>query len=265
MRHFFSTTASALKRVLISPSFLVAILGLAALNIISVYQEMALVQNRGTVIYIYNYGLYSNFWILFLVFGAIPGATLFCTDWENRYIRFSVLRAGKGIYGATTAFVCFLSSILAVFLGECLFFIILCFRYPLVSEYHLANLATGVYSIFEPLFVGNKLILFFLIRFLLKACCAGFYAVFALWFSTKITNVFVSALSPIIFNYLWENIVVLFQLPDSIRFDRLAKGYVSINDNLLWTILYPLILFAFLAAMFGILFTLAAKRRVENG
>jgi len=44
-----------------------------------------------------------------------------------------------------------------------------------------------------------------------------------------------------------------------------AKGNIPIQDSLLWTVLYPVALFTGLAAVFGALFTVGAKRRLEHG
>ena len=95
MRNFLHFTASGLRRTVLAPSFVGAAVGQCALSLLSVYEEMTLVGADSTASYLYEMGIYANFWVLFLLFGAIPGATLFCADWENRYIRFSAARAGK--------------------------------------------------------------------------------------------------------------------------------------------------------------------------
>lgn len=100
MRNFLHFTASGLRRTVLAPSFVGAAVGQCALSLLSVYEEITLVGADSTASYLYEMGIYANFWVLFLLFGAIPGATLFCADWENRYIRFSAARAGKAAYGA---------------------------------------------------------------------------------------------------------------------------------------------------------------------
>ena len=133
MRNFLHFTASGLRRTVLAPSFVGAAVGQCALSLLSVYEEMTLVGADSTASYLYEMGIYANFWVLFLLFGAIPGATLFCADWENRYIRFSAARAGKAAYGAGTAAACYLSGTGAVFVGEWLFFGALCLGYPLLA------------------------------------------------------------------------------------------------------------------------------------
>ena len=172
MRNFLHFTASGLRRTVLAPSFVGAAVGQCALSLLSVYDEMTLVGADSTASYLYEMGIYANFWVLFLLFGAIPGATLFCTDWENRYIRFSAARAGKAAYGAGTAAACYLAGTGAVFVGEWLFFGALCLGYPLLSPGSTA-INSWMGTPFAPLLTPQRILLFYAARFLIKACCAG--------------------------------------------------------------------------------------------
>ena len=115
MKKFLGSTGAGLKRTFFSLSFLSAAVGLCVMSLLSIYQEMAFVGSESSVVYLYDMGNYANFWILFLLFGAVPGATLFCAEWKNRYIRFIILRGGKACYGARSAIACYVSGIAAVF------------------------------------------------------------------------------------------------------------------------------------------------------
>lgn len=92
-----------------------------------------------------------------------------------------------------------------------------------------------------------------------------FFSVFSLWLSTKITNIFVALTSPIILYFLWENIAVIFKFPSFLQISTVAKGHFAISESLPKTFIYPLVLFGALSFVFGALFTLGAKRRIENG
>ena len=111
----------------------------------------------------------------------------------------------------------------------------------------------------------QRILLFYAARFLIKACCAGFFSVAVLWVSTLLPNVFVALASPLLLNYLWENVAIFLKLPAPLLFASVAKGNIPIQDSLLWTVLYPVALFTGLAAVFGALFTAGAKRRLEHG
>ena len=92
---------------------------------------------------------------------------------------------------------------------------------------------------FAPLLTPQRILLFYAARFLIKACCAGFFSVAALWVSTLLPNVFVALASPLLLNYLWENVAIFLKLPAPLLFASVAKGNIPIQDSLLWTVLYP--------------------------
>ena len=71
-------------------------------------------QPENDLIYIYGIFQYLDFQLLYLLFAAIPGAALFCADWENRFIRFSAQRCSKRIYGVSKGIACFVSAVLVV-------------------------------------------------------------------------------------------------------------------------------------------------------
>lgn len=255
-------TASTLRRIALGRGFWGACLGLAAMRLLSVYQEISISQGmENSVLYFYELGDYVNFWVLYLLFAAIPGATLFCADWENRFLRFTVARCSKAVYGVSTAWACFLSAVLATLIGEGLFVAALRCFFPFTGE----NVMGVDASIFRVFLSPGMAPGYFLCRAAIKAAGAGFFAVFALWLSTKITNAFVALASPVILYYLWENVAVITQMPRFLQIGSLLKGHIQLGGSLLWTMLYPLLLFSALAAVFGVCFTINAKRRVENG
>lgn len=211
MRNFLHFTASGLRRTVLAPSFVGAAVGQCALSLLSVYEEITLVGADSTASYLYEMGIYANFWVLFLLFGAIPGATLFCTDWENRYIRFSAARAGKAAYGAGTAAACYLAGTGAVFVGSGSFGGAVPGLSPSFPGEHCHQLLDehALRAAAHP----QRILLFYAARFLIKACCAGFFSVAALWVSTLLPNVFVALASPLLLNYLWENVAIFLKLP----------------------------------------------------
>lgn len=261
LRTFCMTT----KRVLSSKGFIGACAGLVFTSLLNIYQELTIIDGMETsVLYLYEVETHADFWILSFLFAAIPGSVLFCSDWENRFIRFSIVRSSKINYGVATAAACFFSALLTVLIGEGLFILILRFCGPFVPESDVGSLGLSD-TVYAGLMNEPAILLFFLIRILMKAFCAAFTSTFALWLSTKITNVFVTLTSPIILFYLLENLGVILKLPRQFQISTLAKGHVIVGSSLLFTLLYPVLLFTFLGAVFGALFSKSAKERVENG
>lgn len=265
MRKFFFLFISTLKRVFLSKSFWGACAGLAIMSLISIYEESVTLDGMETsVLYLYEIGTYANFWILYLLFAAIPGSALFCSDWENRFFRSSIVRCTKRIYGAATACACFISALVTVMVGEWLFIGVLWLRYPLIIEESV--LAMGLdHTVYAALMNSTSVLLYFMIRICIKAFCAAFCSVFALWLSTWITNIFVALTSPIILFYFLENVGAIFQLPGQLQITTLAKGHLMAGESLSCTLLYPVFLFLAFGSLFGVFFAHRAKERVENG
>ncbi len=265
MRKFLRFFGGTMKRIFLSKGFWGACIGIAAMNLLAVYQEItAIGDGQTSVLYLYEISNYVNFWVLYLLFAAIPGATLFCADWENRFFRLSIVRCSKRVYGVVSACACFVSALLAVILGEWLFVLSLRVKYPFFLEEN--TMSFGFDNAAFAGFIGETNVLgYFMFGILIKAFCAAFSSVFALWLSTKITNIFVALTSPVILYFLLENLGVILKLPSCLQISTVARGHLLIADSFWQTLLYPIFLFTALGLVFGILFTRSARRRVENG
>lgn len=265
MKKFVRLFLSVMKRIFLSKGFWGACIGIAAMNLLGVYQEMdAMSGMKTSVFYLYEIANYVNFWVLYLLFAAIPSASLFCSDWENRFFRLSVVRSSKRVYGAANALACCCSSFLSVFIGEWLFVFILRINRPFLTPENFVSfgLDNTVFNIFMS---ETKILGYFMFGILVKAFCAAFFSVFSLWLSTKITNIFVALTSPVILYFFLENIGVILKLPSHLQISTVAKGHLMVAGSLARTVFYPIALFGGLALVFGIFFVNNAKRRIENG
>lgn len=86
----------------------------------------------------------------------------------------------------------------------------------------------------------------------------------ALCLSTVITNIFVTLAAPVIVFYIFENLLILLEMPASFQIGSIAKGHIAVG-GLGTTVLYTAVLFTLCAAVFGQLFVSSVQRRVENG
>ena len=89
MRVFWNVLKNDLARTVCSKAFIFAALGLTAATFLTGMDELSYMTPENDLIYIYGIFQYLDFQLLYLLFAAIPGAALFCADWENRFIRFS--------------------------------------------------------------------------------------------------------------------------------------------------------------------------------
>lgn len=84
MKQFLFVMAQDLRRTMISWTFLFAVLGFAFVNIVTLFDEYQYTSSSTSILYLQMLMEYRDFYIVFLLFAALPGTTLFCSDWDNR-------------------------------------------------------------------------------------------------------------------------------------------------------------------------------------
>lgn len=259
MKTFFHTLRCDLKRAICSKRFAAASTGLAIVTLFGLWVESKAIRpGETTIVHIRMVLQYWQFDIVYLLFAAIPGATVFCADWENRFIRFSMPRSSKKIYGISKAISCFLSAVSVVGVSEWLIIGILSPFFPVCS------LEDQMYA-YSEFTAPEAFFLRFGIEILFKAFCAGCFAIFALWFSTKLTNTLVTLAMPVLVYYFVNTFVNALRLPGFLSVSMLSKGRIYIGDSEVLTGLYIIGFFLLIAAVFAVLFVKSCKRRVENG
>lgn len=250
-----------LKYMVISPRFFFACTGYAAISLLSVMEEMQAIPGA-SVYYLHMVYSFYPFWLLFLLFAVVPGSASFCSDWENRFFRYAVQRAGKVVYACSKAVSCFLASFLLVFLAQGLFLFLLRLRGPMYLDMQGEGMAG---TVFYSLMNETDIWKYFFIRIMTISVGGGFFSVFALWFSTKLTNIFVVLFSPMILYFLIENLTIWLKLPIFLSLPRILNGTVTLSSGPWQTLGYAITVFTVLAAIFAIAFCRSCKRRVENG
>lgn len=261
MKRFFCVLKQDLRRTILSWVFLAAVLGLTFVNVLSLFDEYPLFSKNTSVLYLEMLMGYRDFYMVFLLFAALPGTTLFCSDWDNRYIRFSVMRSTKNAYATGKVIACFLSAILTVVLAEWLSVLVFSMQFDLYVPSD-ANKSFGAYQV---LITPTATPLYLTATFLCKGFCAGALSVFALWFSTKVTNMFVTLAAPMLVYYLIQVVGYSTKIvPSYLSVDNLTRALVDVGGPLL-SLIYTMGVFTTLAVMFGFLFVRSCKRRISNG
>ena len=147
MRVFLNVLKNDLARTVCSKAFIFAALGLTAATFLTGMDELPYMTPENDLIYIYGIFQYLDFQLLYLLFAAIPGAALFCADWENRFIRFSAQRCSKRIYGVSKGIACFVSAVLVVTVSEWLDLMILrLWGFPAVNMEMANQKALGAFD-----------------------------------------------------------------------------------------------------------------------
>lgn len=260
MKKFVRCLSVDFKYTIFSNRFLFACLGYAVISVLSISGEPNFTESAVSYLYMV-YGIYP-FWMLFLIFGAVPGAPSFCADWENRFFRSFMQRSGKRIYAVSKVITCFVSAFLLIFLAQWLFILFL--RMNSVSMFHEQN-ASNLGGAFAAFMNERDIWKYFLARIIILSSGGGFFAVFALWFSTKITNIFVVYFSPLILYYVINNVTQWLQPPMFLSVSHIIKGSVSIENAPWLTVFYAVGLFSILTVPLAFAFYFDCKRRVENG
>lgn len=190
------------------------------------------------------------------VFGALPFAANFADEWTNRITIGCVSRCGIKRYAVSNAVMCFISSLVAVFLGMMLF--------------------TGVLSFFKPVFVdsGNPMNIlsetllrggapwvYIMYRVFVFAASCAMWSVMGMMLTAFFPNKYVGLCAPFVASYILERFSM--QLPPNFNL-----WYVSLSnigwENIWGQFFYSVGLFASLATICGLVFALTVKRRVQN-
>lgn len=260
MKRFFCVLGQDLRRTMLSWPFFAAVVGLAVVSVVTLFDEYQLISSDTSILYLLGLIEYRNFDVIFLLFAALPGTTLFCSDWDNRFIRFSAMRSSKNTYAASKVLACFFSALFSVFLSGWLTVIIFSFKYSM----YLPRDNTMAYGAYQALITPEGTPLYLCISFICKGFCAGFLCVLALWFSTKVTNVFVSLATPMLAYYIIEVLSFAVRvIPSTLFIGNLSAARVSMGGPAV-SLIYTLGVFTVLAALFGFMFVKSCKRRILN-
>lgn len=262
MKLFLRVLKTDLQRTVASLRFILSVAGLSAVILLTLSNEFqGLIVGETPITYIRLLIGYWDFNIVYLLFAAIPGATIFCADWENRYVRFSAPRSSKKIYGISKAVSCFISAALTVTLSEWLNILILRFAFPAFNT-EANYMDFGAYEMFAA---PGLIYIHFAIEIMYKALCAGLLCVFALWVSTKITNVFVTLAAPLLLYYLINTVSMAFKIPSNLSIHSLSRGLVNINGSPAESIVYTVAIFLTATVVLSIAFVRSCRGRIENG
>lgn len=261
MKRFFNTLKCDLKRSVASYPFGLAVIGYVVVTLLTMFDELPFFQIGSTsLVYIFYIFRYLDFHSVYLIFAAIPSTLLFCSDWDNQYIRFAVLRSMKRTYAASKGIACFLSAFMVIVLSNSLLLVLFGIRFPVWCE--SSGISLGGYATLDA---PDRIYVFFLIKILCEAFCAGFLCVFALWLSTKIINAFVVLAAPLLSYYIFNTVGAYFGLPVFLNLSILSKGDLCIGDDPKLSFFTTAAILLGLSVMFGISFVKNCIRRIEHG
>jgi len=262
MQNLANALRMDLRRAFFSPRFFIAIAALLFLNFFSIWQELSLGSTMADVLYYFdNFMLGGSFVLVAILLSIFPFSNSFCSDWNNKYILVSVIRSSSRAYAWSKIIVSSLSSFCVIFIGYSLSVLALASKMALVNPLN-GNYEYYFTSTFGELFAASPF-LFIIVKIFIYGIFCSFWSVFALWISTRISNIFVTLAFPIITYYAIINIMYNFQFPNFLRLNVLFKGDVNLG-NPLYSFLYTVLVFLVCIVIFGILFAKNIKRRLAG-
>lgn len=190
------------------------------------------------------------------IFGALPFAANFADEWTNHVTIGCVSRCGVKEYAVSNAVMCFISSLVTVFLGMMLFAGVQSFFKPVFIDS-----GNGMSILRETFLRGGAPWVYIMYRVFVFAVSCAMWSVMGMTLTAFFPNKYVGLCSPFVASYILERFSM--QLPPNFNL-----WYVSLS-NLRWEnvwgqFFYSVGLFAALAAVCGLVFVIMVKRRVQN-
>lgn len=199
---------------------------------------------------------FSTLCKMIAIAGALPFVANFADEWTSRVTIGCVSRCGVKRYAVSNIVICFVSSLVTVFLGMMLYAGVLSFFLPVFFED-----GNPMNPVQETLLRGGLPWVYIIYRILPFAASCGMWSVMGMMLTSFFPNKFVGICTPFVASYVIERISVNF--PPTFNLYYAALGYYN-WENLWLQLLYCTGLFAALSVVFGVVFVIMVKRRVQN-
>ncbi len=259
MKQLIRLLAIDVKRAFGSFNFFLAIAGIWIVYYAGARDAM---YDSAYVLLLFRYATEaSGFNSILFLFCVLPYTTSFCSDWNSKFIRQVVGRAGIHKYALSKVISCAISAGAAATLGI-LFFLLSCaIKFPLVSP------SGNTYENFVTTTLGGELLqsghyaAYFAIYIYLVCLAGAFWSVVGLCSSAYITNKFVALFTPFIGIYVLS--YATYKLPVWLRLNKVTWGEYEIG-GVFTSLLYATSFVALLLAAVGFLFFKTAEKRLAN-
>jgi len=263
--HLISCIKYDMVRVLTSIQFYTGVIGFVCIHLFNIIPELSITNSSPVLYYFSNRTGIGAFEMILLFCMALIYSTSFCTDWNQGYYKYSIIRQTKSSYICSKVIVTVLSTFIACMIGYIVYLVILSFFRPLFPgnaeewQYYIE----GSGAAFAEILASRMPILYYIVDILPEAFMYAFLSVFALYISTKSTNIFIVLSSPIIFYYVYNYLSGTFKFPYIMLWQFMDQGVLFWESwylNIIATFLYYLIGIL----LMGYLFSKGVKRRIED-
>lgn len=190
----------------------------------------------------------------FIVLGAIPFAANFADEWVSKAIINCVTRKSSFDYAISNVVVCFISTLVTVFVPLIIFAALDCGTKPVYDDINGPGISYGG---FQSMGLPFLTIVFVILTYALSA---AMWSVMGMTLSAFFPSKYIAIGAPFIFCNALERLTE--GNPPLLNFTALTNARTWIPDRL--TLIYTLFVFGGLSAACGALFVLKVGKRVRN-
>ena len=191
----------------------------------------------------------------FIVFGAIPFAANFADEWSSKTITNCVTRKGSFDYAVSNVAVCFISTLVTIFVPLIIFAVLDCGNKVVYNDINPPD--PTAYGVFQAMGLPFLTILFLILTYALSG---AMWSVMGMTLSAFFPSKYIAIGAPFIFCNALERLTDY--NPPLLSFTALTNGRTYIPDALGFC--YTLLVFGGLSAACGSLFVMKVGKRVRN-
>lgn len=255
-----------LKRALISRRAVFSILLIIMVCFLSLFDEnlFGLEYGEKSASYLFDVAtttMWGWFTQLVYILAVLPFGFSFCQDWNHRYIFSLISRSNVNKYVWSKVIVSMFSSFCVVFFSYIIVAVLLILRYPVVRNFQ-GEIFMEVPKPYNILLYTNTPFTFFIIRSMISALGASFWATFSYVVSSYIPNLYVTGSIPFVASYLIGRFSINF--PEYINVNYMFNGIDIYVGGWYQTFFYILVITISANLLLGALFVRRVKRRVAG-
>lgn len=192
-----------------------------------------------------------------VLFAALPFTANFSDEWKSKITTYCVTRKGVKKYAFSNVFLCFLTSLIALFLGIMLYML----GASLFTEFDSPDPNIYTRMPYHELLNDGPRWLYPVTRVFVFSVSGAMWCVMGLMLSALIPNKYVAVCSPVVASYIVERITM--QFPPRLSLYSLSMSVPMVINSTL-TFIYTTLFFTGISAICGWIFYIILLKRVRN-
>ena len=212
----------------------------------------------GGVIYQFTNIYTTGFYMLFFLCATIPFADSYLSDRQSVFFPQIIVRTSRSSYLRTKIIVTVISGVSSIILSSLLLICYLFLRYPMINT-------PLDYTGYGVLINSNHIFAYFFVRVTITCAIGSIFSTAALMMSPLIKNIYAINVLPLLFYYLYNEMINLGLIPDFLNITRMLYSTYSSFGGLWINYCYAILFSCVLIMLLGRAFMHIAGRQIENG